>query len=61
MTIGKKISLIIKLVFHWQRPEFCQTVEENVCMIFKHLCDIQGLLIHLGIGLNQPVKILGAG
>jgi hypothetical protein len=56
MTIAKKISLRIKLVFPWQRPELCQTVEENVCMILKHLCEIQGLLIHLGIWLNQPVN-----
>ncbi|MCG6983196.1 MAG: hypothetical protein LJE88_17480 [Deltaproteobacteria bacterium] len=55
MTIAKKISLRIKLAFHWRGPEFCQTVEERVCMISKHLCKMQGLLIHLGLCLHQPV------
>jgi hypothetical protein len=56
MTLTKKISLRIKLVFHWQGPEFCQTVEENVCMISKHLCKMQSLLILFGRCLHQPVN-----
>jgi len=44
MMVAKAISLRMKAVFRWPRPELRQTVKERICIMSKNVYGMQVVL-----------------